>query len=72
MSRTARTKGITGSCIKTPVAFQRGVGSPCMTGASSQATGQTASNEWVLGAKRERLSSRFCKDPQASIAKMST
>jgi hypothetical protein len=42
-----------------------------MLGAISQETGQTASSDRVLGAKRDRLSNRFCSDPQASMAKMS-
>ena len=40
-------------------------------GAVSQATGQTAIIDCVLGAKRERLSDRLGKDAQASMAKMS-
>jgi hypothetical protein len=56
----------------TPVTFHRGVGSPWVTDASSHTTGQTARSECVLGAKRERLSSRFCRVVHASTAKMST
>jgi hypothetical protein len=71
MSRTGSTNGSTGSCRSRPVARQRGVGSLAITGASSQGIGQTASSEWVLGAKRERLSSRFARVAQASTAKIS-
>jgi hypothetical protein len=53
--------GPSARCRKTAVARQRGVRSFGATDASSQSTGHTASNECVLGAKRERLSSRFCK-----------
>jgi len=44
---------------------------PDETGASSHSTGQTASSEWVLGAKRDRLSSRLVMVLQASTAKIS-
>ena len=72
IARTGRTKSIVGACRSTPVACQRGVGSSWATRASSQGTGQTARSDWVLGAKRERLSSKFCNEPHASIAKIST
>jgi len=50
----------------------RGVSSSGIAGAVSHATGQTASRDCVLGAKRERLSSRFVTLPQASMARIST
>jgi hypothetical protein len=49
------------------MACQRGVGSSGIAAASSQGTGHTASRECVLGANRERLSSRFCNVLQAYI-----
>ena len=61
-----------GTARSRPVACQRARGSPGVTGASSQGTGQTASSECVLGAKRDRLSSRLGSEPQASTARMST
>ena len=51
-----------------PVTFQRGVSSPTTFDAANGIT----SSECVLGAKRARLSNRFCCEPQASIAKIST
>jgi hypothetical protein len=71
MSRTGSTSGRVGSWRSTPVTRQRGVGLPGITGASSQGIGQTASRDCVLGAKRERLSSRLGSDLQASMAKIS-
>src|ERR1700722_2231652 len=56
----------------TPVVRHLGVGSEGVIGASSQATGQRHIIEWVLGAKRERLSSRFWIVLQASMARIST
>ncbi|WP_428492840.1 hypothetical protein [Rhodopila sp.] len=48
-----------------------GVGSVSVIGASSHSIGQTHIIEWVLGAKRDRLSSKFWIVLQASIARMS-
>src|ERR1700712_4013859 len=56
----------------TPVVFHRGVGSVAVIGASSQAIGHKHIIECVLGAKRDRLSSRFWIVLQASMARIST
>src|SRR5271157_5250317 len=72
MSRTGTTNGSTGTRTITLVIFHRGVGSPWVAGARSHGTGQHASRDPVLGAKRDRLSSRFGKVAQASMAKIST
>ena len=71
MSRTGTISGWAGSARIRPVQRQRGVASSGEIGASSHATGQTAIIEWVLGAKRDRLSSRLVSDAHASMAKMS-
>src|SRR3984885_7452212 len=56
----------------TPVVLQRGVGSVGAIGASNHSIGQRHIIECVLGANRERLSSRFWIVLQASIARIST
>ncbi|HTC07623.1 MAG TPA: hypothetical protein VK726_02495 [Acetobacteraceae bacterium] len=66
-----RLNGTTGSHRTTRSRFQRGVGSAAITGASNRGTGHTANGECMLGANRERLSSRFRCETQASTAKMS-
>src|SRR5271157_2883121 len=56
----------------TPVVRHRGVGSVGAIGASNHSIGHRHIIEWVLGAKRDRLSSRFWIVLQASIARIST